>query len=201
MPPYSPELSPDELVNADLKRSLPKGHRVGSQAELAAETRRFFRRRRRQPHIVRGSFHGRHVRYTLGHPSGRFAVRGGFRQAGACLHCVLPQTPTDRHVTARHGYIRQARIAQCPWIYGPAHWPVFRYAAQASIPIAAERLATGRIPPGGGPIGRGAVETRIGRSAGRRTLALLTGEDAVCSSRVPRPHPTNYAVIIWGSRL
>ncbi|MFD3761219.1 IS630 family transposase [Streptomyces sp. NPDC058622] len=65
LPRYSPELNPDELVNADLKHSLPRGHRARNQAELAAETRRFFRRRQRQPHIVRGYFHGPHVRYTI----------------------------------------------------------------------------------------------------------------------------------------
>ncbi|MFC8012640.1 transposase [Streptomyces cinereoruber] len=47
LPPYSPKLNPDELVNADLKHSLPKQHRVRDQAELAAEARRFFRRRQR----------------------------------------------------------------------------------------------------------------------------------------------------------
>ncbi|WP_435843002.1 IS630 family transposase [Streptomyces filamentosus] len=61
LPSYSPELNPDELVNADLKRSLPHTHRARNQAELAVETRRFFRRRQRQPHIIRGP----HVRYTL----------------------------------------------------------------------------------------------------------------------------------------
>ncbi|MGW4895711.1 IS630 family transposase [Kitasatospora sp. NPDC004240] len=65
LPSYSPELNPDELVNADLKRSLPMSHRARNQAELAAEARRFFHRRQRQPHIVRGYFHGPHVRYTL----------------------------------------------------------------------------------------------------------------------------------------
>ncbi|SCF65823.1 hypothetical protein GA0115280_105217 [Streptomyces sp. Cmuel-A718b] len=40
-------------------------HRARDQAELAAETRRFFRRRQRQPHIVRGYFGGPHVRYVL----------------------------------------------------------------------------------------------------------------------------------------
>ncbi|MGW6396421.1 transposase [Streptomyces sp. NPDC055103] len=71
LPPYSPELNPDELVNADLKHSPPKQHRARNQAELAAETRRFFRRRQRQrqrqrqPHIVRGYFGGPHVRYVL----------------------------------------------------------------------------------------------------------------------------------------
>ncbi|MFI8091613.1 hypothetical protein ACIF9R_25370, partial [Streptomyces sp. NPDC086080] len=44
VPPYSPELNPDELVNADLEHSLPKQQRARDQAELAAETRRFFRR-------------------------------------------------------------------------------------------------------------------------------------------------------------
>ncbi|MET9346616.1 transposase [Streptomyces termitum] len=64
-PPYSPELNPDELVDADLKHSLPQQHRARNQAELAAETRRFFRRRRRRPRIVRGYFGGPRVRYDL----------------------------------------------------------------------------------------------------------------------------------------
>ncbi|MEV6332808.1 transposase [Streptomyces sp. NPDC051909] len=41
---YSPEVNPDELVNADLKRSLPHTHQARDQTELAAETRRFFHR-------------------------------------------------------------------------------------------------------------------------------------------------------------
>ncbi|MEU9015963.1 IS630 family transposase [Streptomyces sp. NPDC048479] len=65
LPSYSPELNPDELVNADLKRSLPHHSRARGQAQLAAETRRFFHRRQRQPHIIRGYFGGPHVRYTL----------------------------------------------------------------------------------------------------------------------------------------
>ncbi|MFI1419138.1 IS630 family transposase [Streptomyces sp. NPDC020731] len=65
LPPYSPELNPDEPVNADLKHNLPKQHRAHDQAELASEARRFFHRRRRQPHIIRGCFGGPHVRYAL----------------------------------------------------------------------------------------------------------------------------------------
>jgi transposase len=65
LPSYSPELNPDELVNADLKRILPMHSRARDQAQLAAETRRFFHRRQRQPHIVRGYFGGPHVRYIL----------------------------------------------------------------------------------------------------------------------------------------
>ncbi|MEV5283262.1 hypothetical protein [Streptomyces sp. NPDC052811] len=36
--------------------------------QLAAETRSFFHRRQRQPHIVRGYFGGPHVRYTFEFP-------------------------------------------------------------------------------------------------------------------------------------
>ncbi|WP_443741627.1 IS630 family transposase [Streptomyces murinus] len=72
LPPYSPELNRDELVNADLKHSLPRQHRARDQAELAAETRCFFRKRQRQPHIVRGYFGGPTVRYVLGENSMSF---------------------------------------------------------------------------------------------------------------------------------
>lgn len=65
LPAYAPELNPDELVNADLKRSLPMHSQARDQAQLATETRRFFHRRQRQPHIVRGYYHGPPVRYVL----------------------------------------------------------------------------------------------------------------------------------------
>ncbi|MBM7441747.1 transposase [Streptomyces sp. HB132] len=65
LPAYSPELNPDELLNADLKRSLPHTHRARRRTELAAETRRFFHRRQRQPHFITGYFTAPHVRYTL----------------------------------------------------------------------------------------------------------------------------------------
>ncbi|MGW5782096.1 IS630 family transposase, partial [Streptomyces sp. NPDC003863] len=65
LPAYSPELNPDELVNADLRRSLPRTHRARNQAELATETRRFFHRRQRRPHIITGYFKAPHVRYIL----------------------------------------------------------------------------------------------------------------------------------------
>ncbi|WP_241717658.1 transposase [Streptomyces sp. CNQ085] len=65
LPSYSSGLNPDELVNDDLKRSLPHTHRARTQAELAAGTRRFFHRRQRRPRIVRGHLGGPHVRYIL----------------------------------------------------------------------------------------------------------------------------------------
>ncbi|WP_438285002.1 transposase [Streptomyces niveus] len=64
-PSYPPELNPDEPVNADLKSSLPRTHRSRNQPESATETRRSSHRRQHQPHIMRGYFDGRHVRYDI----------------------------------------------------------------------------------------------------------------------------------------
>ncbi|MFZ3475820.1 IS630 family transposase [Streptomyces sp. 4.24] len=64
MPGYSPELNPDELLNADIKRHVHAA-RTRSADDLAHETRRFLHRRQRQPHIIRSYFHARHVRYTI----------------------------------------------------------------------------------------------------------------------------------------
>jgi transposase len=64
MPGYSPELNPDELLNADLKRNMPAG-RARTVEQLARDTRRFLHRRQRQPHLVRGYFQARHVRYAI----------------------------------------------------------------------------------------------------------------------------------------
>ncbi|MFC6092668.1 transposase [Saccharothrix lopnurensis] len=64
MPGYSPELNPDELLNADLKRNV-NASRAHNLDRLAHETRRFLRRRRRQPHLVRSYLRGPHVRYAI----------------------------------------------------------------------------------------------------------------------------------------
>ncbi|WP_435862637.1 transposase, partial [Streptomyces spectabilis] len=64
MPGYSPELNPDELLNADIKRNIHAA-RTRSADDLARETRRFLHRRQNQPHIVRGYFHARRLRYTI----------------------------------------------------------------------------------------------------------------------------------------
>ncbi|WP_461090421.1 IS630 family transposase, partial [Streptomyces incanus] len=64
MPGYSPELNPDELLNADLKHHVHAA-RATSVDDLARETRRFLHRRQRQPRIVCGYFRARHVRYTI----------------------------------------------------------------------------------------------------------------------------------------
>ncbi|MFE3496451.1 hypothetical protein ACFXOM_08960 [Streptomyces sp. NPDC059169] len=64
MPVYSPEPHRDELLNADLKHHA-HGARAASPDGLAHDTRRFLRRRQKQPHIVCGYFTARHVRYAI----------------------------------------------------------------------------------------------------------------------------------------
>lgn len=64
MPGYSPELNPDELLNADIKRTV-HASRPHTADQLAHDARRFLRRRQRQPHRVRGYFHARHVTYAI----------------------------------------------------------------------------------------------------------------------------------------
>ncbi|MFJ4676307.1 IS630 family transposase [Kitasatospora sp. NPDC088783] len=65
LPAYAPETDPDELVNADLKRTLLPACRARNAGGLADEVRRFFHRRQNQPRIVRGYFRAPHVRYIL----------------------------------------------------------------------------------------------------------------------------------------
>ncbi len=64
LPDDSPERNPDELLNADITRHVHASC-TRSADDLAHETRRFLRRRQRQPHLVRGYFHAGHVRYTI----------------------------------------------------------------------------------------------------------------------------------------
>lgn len=63
-PGYITELNPDELLNADLKQRVHAA-RAASVHDLSRETRRFLRRRQRQPHIVCSYFATRRVRYTI----------------------------------------------------------------------------------------------------------------------------------------
>ena len=64
MPGYSPELYPDEFLNAELKRHV-QDSRTRSTQDLADQTRRFMRRRQRQPGVVGGYFRAPPVRYAI----------------------------------------------------------------------------------------------------------------------------------------
>jgi len=64
LPPYSPELNPDELLNQDVK-SNAVGRRPPTDADnLMGNVRGFLRSTQRRPDHVRSYFRGRHVAYA-----------------------------------------------------------------------------------------------------------------------------------------
>jgi transposase len=64
LPPYSPELNPDEMLNHDVKAGALGRRRPTSREELVRDTRAYLRRRQRQPRIVANYFNEQHVRYA-----------------------------------------------------------------------------------------------------------------------------------------
>ena len=64
LPPYSPELNHDELLNQDVKSNALGRRRPRDQDELMADTRSYLRRRQRQPQVVSRYFQEPHVRYA-----------------------------------------------------------------------------------------------------------------------------------------
>lgn len=64
LPPYSPELNPDELLNNDVKSNALGRRRPRTREELIADTRAHLRRRQKQPQIVANFFNEEHVRYA-----------------------------------------------------------------------------------------------------------------------------------------
>lgn len=64
LPPYSPELNPDELLNQDVKANAVGLRRPANQGEMVAGVRAYLRSTQRQPHVVRSYFRASHVRYA-----------------------------------------------------------------------------------------------------------------------------------------
>lgn len=64
LPPYSPELNPDEMLNQDLKSNALGRRRPRNQHELIADTRSYLHRRQRQPDLVARYFNEDNVRYA-----------------------------------------------------------------------------------------------------------------------------------------
>ena len=64
LPPYSPELNPDERLNQDVKTNAVGRRRPANQGEMMASVRAYLRSTQRQPHIVRNYFRAGHVRYA-----------------------------------------------------------------------------------------------------------------------------------------
>ena len=65
LPPYSPELNPDELLNQDVKTNAVGRQRAIDQADLLANVRGYLRSTQKMPYVVRSYFQEEHVRYAL----------------------------------------------------------------------------------------------------------------------------------------
>jgi transposase len=65
LPPYSPELNPDEMLNQDVKTNAVGRRRAIDQADLVADVRGYLRSTQKMPHVVRSYFQEEHVRYAL----------------------------------------------------------------------------------------------------------------------------------------
>ena len=64
LPPYSPQVNPDELLNQDTKINAVGRKRVATKKELVRNLRSHLRSRQRTPHVVRNFFDEEHVRYA-----------------------------------------------------------------------------------------------------------------------------------------
>lgn len=64
LPPYSPELNPDEMLNHDVKSNALGRKRSATQQEMIVDLRAYLRRRQHQPEVVKRYFHAPSVRYA-----------------------------------------------------------------------------------------------------------------------------------------
>lgn len=64
LPPYSPELNPDELLNNDIKSNAFREKRHSSKDEMMSLVRRHLASRQKQPHIVSNFFMEKNVLYA-----------------------------------------------------------------------------------------------------------------------------------------
>jgi transposase len=65
LPPYSPELNPDELLNQDVKTNAVGRRRAIDQTEMMTNVRGYLRSTQKMPYVVRSYFQEEHVRYAL----------------------------------------------------------------------------------------------------------------------------------------
>jgi len=64
LPPYSPELNPDELLNQDVKTNAVGRRRPAGPAEMLRDVRAYLRSTQRSPDIVQNYFRHPKVRYA-----------------------------------------------------------------------------------------------------------------------------------------
>jgi transposase len=64
LPPYSPDLNPDELLNHDVKANAVGRRRPAHRDQMIDDVRAYLRDTQRRPDIVRGYFRAESVRYA-----------------------------------------------------------------------------------------------------------------------------------------
>lgn len=64
LPPYSPELNPDEMLNNDVKNNASKSHRPRTKVELVQNMRFYLRVTQKRPDIVQRFFKAPKVAYA-----------------------------------------------------------------------------------------------------------------------------------------
>ena len=64
LPPYSPELNPDEMLNQDVKSNAVRRRRPRTQKQMLQNVRGHLRARQRKPELVKKYFEEEHVRYA-----------------------------------------------------------------------------------------------------------------------------------------
>jgi transposase len=64
LPPYSPELNPDEMLNQDVKSNALGRQRPATIEQMEHSVRSYLHRRQRQPNIVKNYFLEKHVLYA-----------------------------------------------------------------------------------------------------------------------------------------
>lgn len=65
LPPYSPELNPDENLNNDVKANAVGRRRPTDRRDMMADVRGYLRSTQKQPHIVKQYFHAPTVQYAM----------------------------------------------------------------------------------------------------------------------------------------
>jgi len=65
LPPYSPELNPDELLNQDVKTNAVRRKPAANQACMIRNVRSYLHSRQRKPDLVKHYFHAPTVRYAI----------------------------------------------------------------------------------------------------------------------------------------
>ena len=64
LPPYAPELNPDEVVNQDLKANVFSSGRPDTKDEMMRQTRSYLASTQRRPDVVQSFFEETHVAYA-----------------------------------------------------------------------------------------------------------------------------------------